>query len=92
MPRHALKSRSLARLKRVTPGGRVVTHYIRRRPKGAKCAMCKKPLSGVPRVRQAQLSKLPKSSRRPNRAYGGYLCPACLKAEIKQKIYTQIKE
>ena len=91
MPRHALKSRSLRRIKRNTPGGKPTVHYVRRRPGKAKCAVCKKPLGGIPRLRQAKFSNLPKSQKKPNRPFGGYLCPRCLKSSIKQKLYTQVK-
>ncbi len=86
MPRPALRSRSLRQLKRRTPGGRPTILYQRRRPELAKCASCKAILGGVPRLRPSGISKLSKSKLRPSRAYGGNLCPSCLKVKIKQKV------
>ncbi len=90
MVRPALRSRSLRRVYRRTPGGRVVIHFEKRKPGPAKCAICGAVLNGVPRLRPVQLRKLPKSLRRPERPYGGYLCPRCLAARLKEAIREQI--
>jgi len=79
MPRPALRSRSLRRVKVRTPGGRVVIHYERRKPGPARCALCGAILAGVPRERPARLRKLAHTERRPERPYGGFLCPRCLR-------------
>ena len=84
MVRPALRSRSLRRIKVVTPGGRRVVHYERRRPGPARCARCGRPLNGVPRLRPSRLRKLSKTAKRPERPYGGVLCPSCL-AELLRK-------
>ena len=73
------KSRSWKRKKVRTPGNRLVTHYSRGKPSAAKCAKCGKPLHGVPRLRPSGVRKLPKSKRRPERPYGGNLCPTCMR-------------
>lgn len=86
MVRPALRSRSLARRYVRLPGGDTVIHYRKRKPAPAKCAICKKPLNGVPRLRPVDLRKLPKSMRRPERPYGGYLCPRCLRELLKKSI------
>jgi len=79
-----LRSRSLKRIKRRTPGGRSVVHYERIKKAVAKCGRCGAPLNGVPRdIRD--LRSLPKSSKRPNRAFGGVLCHRCL-----EEIYKEI--
>lgn len=83
MPRPALRSRSLRRRAVRTPGGVLVVHYERRKPSVAKCAKCKKPLGGVPRLRPAELRKLAKTAKRPQRPYGGYLCGSCLATLLK---------
>ncbi len=75
MPRPMYRSRSLRRRNVRTPGGRLVIHYGRRRKGPYKCAICKRPLFGVPR----DVRKYPKSSKRPERPYGGYLCADCLR-------------
>lgn len=79
MVRPSLKSRSLARKYVRLPSSKTTIHYVRRRPKSAKCAICKKPLNGVPRLRPVDLKHVPKSSKRPERPYGGYLCSSCLR-------------
>ena len=86
MVRPALRSRSLRRIKVVTPGGRNVTHYERRKPGPARCARCGRPLNGVPRLRPSQLRKLSKTAKRPERPYGGVLCPRCLAELLRQRI------
>ena len=88
MPRPALRSRSYRKLKVRTPGGTLKTRYERRRPSQARCSGCKKPLAGVPRARPAGIGRKAKSSKRPERAFGGKLCPRCLKNRIKElKVY-----
>ncbi|MFQ6135794.1 MAG: 50S ribosomal protein L34e [Candidatus Hydrothermarchaeales archaeon] len=70
---------------KVTPGGKTVTHYKRKRPSPVRCAICKKPLSAVPKKTKEELKKLPKSKKRPNRPYGGNLCPSCMRKVIKAR-------
>ena len=86
MPRPALRSRSLRRIYRRTPGGRLVIHYERRKPNKAKCYICGGELHGVPRLRPSELRKLPKTMKRPERPYGGHICPKCLKRLLKKSI------
>ncbi|MCS7097008.1 MAG: 50S ribosomal protein L34e [Candidatus Methanomethylicia archaeon] len=81
-----IKTRSKRMVFRKTPGGRVVIHYEDRRPNLAKCAICKLPLRGVPNLRPIELRKLPKSSRRPTRTYGGMLDHKCLEELIKKAV------
>ncbi len=91
MVKPALRSRSLRRVYRRTPGGRTVVHYERGRPGRAVCTVCGRPLAGVPRVRSVELHGLSRSRKRPNRPYGGVLCSSCLanaiaRAAIKQAL------
>lgn len=86
MPEPRKRSRTFRRVKKRTPGSRVVTHYELRKPKIARCARCGKPLKGVPRERPAKMRKLPKTKKRPERPYGGYLCSSCMRELMKQKI------
>jgi len=86
MPRPALRSRSLRRRKVRRPGGELVTRYERRKPSPAKCGRCGNQLSGVPRERPSGIGKLPKSSKRPNRPFGGNLCSSCSRQEIKDRL------
>jgi len=72
------------RLKKVrvavrVPGGGIVYHYRHKRHSQAKCARCGRPLNATPTGPRSIMGKLSKSQRRPNRPYGGYLCPECLR-------------
>ena len=88
MPRPALRSRSYRKLKVRTPGGALKDRYERRRPSQAVCSRCRKPLGGVPRARPVKVGRAAKSRRRPERAFGGNLCPGCLKTRVKElKVY-----
>ena len=43
----------------------------------------------MPRLRTARFRAIPHTSRRPERAYGGQLCPACTAERIKlEKLYV----
>ena len=85
MPAGKHKSRTLRRVFVRTPGSNTVMHYRRRKPSKAECAHCKQPLAGVPQVLSHKLRNMPKSSRRPERPYGGYLCSKCTRALMKEK-------
>ncbi len=80
------RSRSLKRVSKRTPGGRLVLHFRKRRPGSPKCALCKRELHGVARGRGTELSRVRRSQRRVSRPYGGYLCSACMRAEIKRLV------
>lgn len=86
MVRPALRSRSLRRVYRRTPGSRTVVHYEKRKPGPARCAACGRPLAGVPRARPSKLRNMSKSSKRPRRPYGGVLCPSCLAEALRRSI------
>ncbi len=79
------KSRSMRRVYRRTPGGKTVLAYLKRQPSKAVCAGCKKVLPGVPRARPRKMQNMPKTSKRPERPYGGVLCSACTRAKILAK-------
>ncbi|MBN2421409.1 50S ribosomal protein L34e [Candidatus Woesearchaeota archaeon] len=79
------KSRSLRRLERRTPKGRVVVHYIQKNPSKARCAGCGKVLHGVSRTHSNKLSKLSKSERGPSRPHSGQLCSFCSRNAIINK-------
>lgn len=86
MVRPALRSRSLRRVYRRTPGGKAVTHYERGNPGRAVCAGCGRPLAGVPRLRSSELRGLSRAKKRPNRPYGGVLCSTCLSNAIARAV------
>lgn len=78
MVRPAYRSRSLRRISIRLPGGRTTVHFEKRKPGPARCARCGRPLNAVPRLRPNKLRRLSKTSKRPERPYGGVLCPKCL--------------
>ena len=84
------RTRSWRRVIRRLPGGRVTIHYEKRRPSKARCAICGAELHGVPALRPYQLSKLAKTEKRPERPYGGYICPRCLARSLREAIRASI--
>jgi large subunit ribosomal protein L34e len=80
------KSRTFRRVFTKTPGGSVKLHYGKRKPSKAKCGKCDTLLSGVPRERPFKMQNMPKSAKRPERPYGGVLCPKCMKKLIKDSV------
>jgi len=89
MVKPMLRSRSKKRRRVRTPGKKLVTHYKRKKPGRARCAVCKKPLHGVPRLNPSKMRKLPKTKKRPERPFGGNLCSKCMRNLFK-KTLTQI--
>jgi large subunit ribosomal protein L34e len=88
------KSRSFRRVHIRTPGGKTVMHYKRRKPKMHTCAECKAKLPGVPHDSANKIKNLPKSSKRPERPYGGVLCSRCMRKKfvLKAREATNIKK
>jgi large subunit ribosomal protein L34e len=82
MPAGKHKSRSLRKVFKKTPGGRNVIHYEARNPKSHKCASCANELHGIPRLSAKKMEKAPKTEKRPERPYGGYLCSACTRKKL----------
>ena len=80
-----LKSRTFRRVKKVTPGNRNVTHFVKRKPGKAVCAVYGTPLSGVPHEIPTKLKNMPKSSKRPERPFGGILSSKAMREVIKEK-------
>ncbi|MFX1518936.1 MAG: 50S ribosomal protein L34e [Promethearchaeota archaeon] len=87
MPAPRYRTRLLKKRSTKVPGGRVI-HYKKKKVRKSKCAVCGKRLSGVPRMSPSALRKLPKTQRRPQRPYGGYLCSQCLQELTKQAART----
>lgn len=67
------------------PTKRVVIRKRKKKPQIPKCAICKKPLHGIPRLRGSELKKLAKSEKSVERVYGGYLCSRCTREMIREK-------
>jgi len=83
------RSRSWRRKYVRTPGGRTALHFERRKPKVAHCAMCGRPLNGVPRGRPSEIRKLSKTHKRPERPYPN-LCPDCMRKVMKAQVRAGI--
>ncbi len=83
MPRGKHKSRTLRKVFRKTPGGRVVKHYRKRKVKAAKCSLCSVVLKGVTRKIPSKMAKLSKTKKKVSRPFGGNLCSRCARAKIK---------
>ncbi len=80
------EGKSVKRIAIRTPGGNLTYHYRKRKIKDASCSGCGAKLHGVPRLRTKQLAKLAKTKRRPERIFGGVLCPSCVEEKIKNKL------
>uniref|UniRef100_A0A7C2ZQP2 Large ribosomal subunit protein eL34 n=1 Tax=Ignisphaera aggregans TaxID=334771 RepID=A0A7C2ZQP2_9CREN len=85
MVRPLYRSHSHKRIYRRTPGGRTVVHYERRKNTPMRCGRCGAILAGVP-VKEHERRCLPKTAKRPERPFGGVLCPRCLRAVLKKVI------
>lgn len=75
----------IKKIKKRTPGGKLKIVKRRKKPTVARCAVCGAPLQGMPRLEPSKLRKVPKTRRRPNRPYGGYLCTRCMRELFKKK-------
>jgi len=85
MPKPGQRSRSLRRIKVVTPGGENKVHYKKRKPSKAVCGKCGAVLKGVPRERPYKMQNMPKTSKRPERPFGGVLCTKCMRIKMAKK-------
>ena len=65
-----------------TPGARLTVHYLKKSVGAVKCACCKKPLAGIPRLSIAAKRALPSCRRSVTRAYGGNMCHKCVHDRI----------
>ena len=80
-----VKSKRSKKLRKVytrTPSSKSKIVYKKRKPKSAKCALCKKTLQGVPRERPYKMRNTSKSKKTSKRIFGSYLCTKCTKREI----------
>jgi len=83
------KSRS-KKLKYVkTPGGRTTIHYKKKKVSKLKCAECGKLLSGTPNKSSSKMKNMPKTQKRPERPFGGYLCSNCMRKRIIKEARNQ---
>ncbi len=85
MPSGKYKSRTYRRTHKKLPGGETVKKYSKRKPKVSKCTSCGAPLKGIPRERPVKMRNLPKSKKKVERPFGGYLCTKCSKRKFKDE-------
>ncbi len=85
MPARRNRSRSYKRQEVRTPGGRTHSIYADKKKAPAVCANCCRKLGGVPRLASGGMGVIHRSSRMPNRMYGGYFCVTCSRRLLKQK-------
>jgi len=79
------RSRTFRRVYVKTPGGNTVLRHKRRKPGKAQCGMCGDYLKGVARGISADVKKLSKTERRPERPFGGVLCSKCMRKVMVEK-------
>lgn len=65
------------------PHGKVI--YKQNKPGKAECANCGGRLHAVPRRKGAELRKLSKTQKRPQRPFGGVLCGNCTARLVKME-------
>eukprot|EP01016_Furgasonia_blochmanni_P013593 TRINITY_DN1695_c0_g1_i1.p2 TRINITY_DN1695_c0_g1~~TRINITY_DN1695_c0_g1_i1.p2 ORF type:complete len:138 (-),score=44.13 TRINITY_DN1695_c0_g1_i1:164-577(-) len=65
-----------------TPGGRTTIQYVGKNPVLKTCAICPKPLAGIPSLRPHQYKFLKNRDRSVSRPYGGNLCGQCVRDRI----------
>lgn len=79
MPKPMHRSRSMRRLSRVTPKGKNVVHYERRKGAFPHCSLCGVELNGIKTGMHAKGRSLRTNSRK----FGGVLCANCAADVIK---------
>jgi len=62
---------------RKSASGKKIVLFKGRKPGKPKCGLCGALLHGVPSKRIAELRKLGKTEKRPERVFGGVLCANC---------------
>lgn len=85
MPRPKHRSRSLRRVQKKMPGGKTRQVYAMRKPKVHKCAKCGVELKGIPRFMPNKAKNAPRTKKRVERAYGGFICASCAREKFKQE-------
>jgi large subunit ribosomal protein L34e len=85
------RSRSRKRRQVKTPGGETVTHYKKKKPGKHHCGRCGKTLQGVLNKTPAEMKKLSKSKKIPERPYAGILCDKCMEKLFRYKTRFEVK-
>ncbi len=88
----ARRSTSFKGISRRTPGGKTSLLGKLKKPSASRCALCGRLLAGVPRRRSSDLIRLSKTQKRPERAFGGVLCPADVAILVKEKTRLRLGE
>jgi len=68
-----------------TTTGKIIFRNKKKKVGVAKCAVCGKPLHGVPKLRKSEMRRWRKTEKRPERPYGGYLCSVCSRELFRDK-------
>tara|TARA_Y100000310_G_C20265001_1_gene615396 strand:+ start:215 stop:463 length:249 start_codon:yes stop_codon:yes gene_type:complete len=68
------------------PGGKTIVSAISKKPSKAVCGSCGIILHGVIRGTNMKRKNTSKSSKRPERPYGGVLCSKCTRLTFKKRI------
>jgi len=87
--RHSYNTVSNKVRKVKTPGGKLTVHYVTKIAKAPSCKDTKKRLSGLPRVRPGEFSRLTKRQRTVSRAYGGVLSHKSVRDRIVRAFLTE---
>ncbi len=74
---------------RNSPKGKPVIKHKAEKQAKAVCSLCGKLLGGMPNRSHAQMAKLSKTQKRPERKFGGILCTTCVAQVIKDKVRLQ---
>ncbi len=70
-----------------TISGKAKIVYFKGKSKKHHCALCKKPLHGVPHSSSVfEMAKLSKTQKRPSTMFGGVLCSSCRKKTVEETI------
>ncbi|RME78311.1 50S ribosomal protein L34e [Candidatus Woesearchaeota archaeon] len=80
-----LRSRTLRRVFRKTPGGKTVVLYKRRAANKPRCGLTGQELHGVPRGTPSKIKALPKSKKRPQRPFGGVLSSEAMRRVLIER-------
>ncbi|KGG51330.1 60S ribosomal protein L34, partial [Mitosporidium daphniae] len=65
-----------------TPGGQLRYLHIKKKGTIPKCGDCGRALQGLPALRPREYSRLSKTQKTVQRAYGGSRCATCVRSRI----------
>lgn len=91
MVRPSLRSRSIRKSYRKTPGGKTVAHFEKKRCRGISCGRCGKYVQGTKGFSRVQISKLSKSEKIPTRPFAGVLCSNCTEDLMRYVTRFEVK-